>query len=163
MIKKCVECGAEFYAPPSSKKITCSKECMKIRRSRVLKNHSVSDETRQKLSAAAKRRENYENLKNGTAAAKRSEKGGRNEKNSSAKTYFLISPDGRKFTVTNLVNWIRNHIDMFECEETDIETAVDRISHGFYEIKYNIKKNRRGQTYKGWSIYNWDDRRNCDK
>lgn len=33
MIKKCVICGEGFPSPPSSKKITCSRECSLIRKS----------------------------------------------------------------------------------------------------------------------------------
>lgn len=161
MIKKCIECGTEFYAPPSSKKITCSKDCKTKRRSRLLTGHKVTDEAKIKIKNAAKNRDTTKNLSKGTAAAMLSEKAGRNEKNSSAKTFIIVAPDSRKFEVTNLRHWIRNHIDMFDCNDTDKD--VDRICHGFYTIKKNIKNNRRGQTYKGWTIYSWDDRKNFEK
>lgn len=161
MIKKCVECGAEFSSPPSSKKVTCSKECQIKRKSRILSGHKVSDETKTKISRAAKKRGYSENLKRGSAAAAISEKAGRNVNNSSAKTYLLLSPDGKQFNVTNLNHWIRNHIDLFDCIGTDED--ISRISHGFYTVKKNIKKNIRGQTYKGWTILDWDDRKNFEK
>ena len=80
MIKKCVVCGAEFSAPPSSKKITCSSECKRKRRSELLKGHKVSASAREKISAAAKQRGYTENLKKGATAGKDSEKAGRGEK-----------------------------------------------------------------------------------
>lgn len=43
MIKRCVICGAEFPAPPSSKKITCSKVCSAKRKSET---HSVTQNER---------------------------------------------------------------------------------------------------------------------
>lgn len=161
MIKKCVECGSDFYAPPSSGKITCSKKCQKKRRSRLLTGHTVTDETKLKMSNNAKKRGYTDNLKKGTTAAMASEKAGQSEKNSSAKTFLIVAPDGRQFEVTNLRHWIRNNIDMFDCEKT--EKNIDRISNGFYTIKKNIKKKLRGQTYKGWTIYSWDDRKNFEK
>lgn len=161
MIKKCVECGAEFTAPPSSKKITCSNECRNKRCSRLLSGHTVSDEAKIKISQAAKKRGYSDNFKKGTVAAMASEKAGRNENNSSAKTFLIVSPDRRQFEVTNLRHWIRNHADMFDCKGTDED--IDRIAHGFYTVKKNIKKNQRGQTYKGWTIYSWDDRKNFEK
>ena len=163
MIRICVECGAEFNTPPSSNKLTCSKECSSKRRSRLLKGHKTSDETKEKLRKSAKENGFFENLKKGTAAAKASEKAGRFEKNSSAKTFLLVSPDRKQYEVTNLRNWVRNHIDMFDCDGSSDEEIVDKIIHGFYTIKRNIKKNLRGQTYKGWTIYGWDDRKNCQK
>lgn len=161
MIKKCVECGAEFSAPPSSKKITCSTECKKKRRSRLLTGHKVSDATKAKISSYAKTQGYTDNLRKGAATTKTSEKAGRSEKNSSAKTFLLVSPDRRQFEVTNLRHWVRNHIDMFDGDGTD--KNVDRICHGFYTIKRNIKNNFRGQTYKGWTLYGWDDRKNFEK
>ena len=161
MIKKCVECGAEFYAPPSSKKITCSPECSKIRRSKIRKGCHISADAKKKISKKAKTRGFTVNLQKGTLAAKTSEKAGRTETNSSAKTYVIVSPNGKTYTVTNLANWVRNNIKLFGCELTD--KNVDLISHGFYTIKKNIKKNRRGQTYKGWTIIEWDDRKNFEK
>lgn len=161
MIKKCVECGAEFNAPPSSKKITCSSECSKIRRSKLLKGHFVSAETKNKLSKSAKSKGFTPNLQQGTKAAMNSEKAGRTETNSSAKTFVIVSPIGKIYTVTNLMHWIRNNIKLFNCKLTD--ENVSKIAHGFYTIKRNIKKNQRGQTYKGWTIIEWDDRKNIEK
>ena len=161
MIKKCVVCGADFYAPPSSGKATCSSECSKTYKSKLRMGRTLSDEAKRKISEKAKARGFYPNLKKGTKAAMNSEKAGRTESNSSAKMWMIVSPDGKSYTVTNLSNWIRNNIHFFDCEPTD--KNVTRIAHGFYTIKKNIKTNQRGQTYKGWTIFEWDDRKNFEK
>ena len=161
MIKKCVECGAEFCAPPSSKNITCSKSCMRKRRSRVLTGHSVSEKMRENTRKIAKERGFTDNLKKGTYVSMNSEKGGRNELNSSAKTFIIVSPDNKRYEITNLRHWIRNHVNLFDIDLSD--ENVDRIAHGFYTVKRNMKSNIRGQTYKGWTIENWDDRKNFEK
>lgn len=158
MQAKCIVCGREFTKSPSDNVLTCSPECSRKRRSEVLTGHSVSNEAREKISQAAKERGFTENLAKGTPAAQNSPKGGRFETNSSAKSWVLISPDGREFTCTNLNNWIRAHADLFETEPTD--KNVRRISAGFRVIKRNIKLNRGGQTYKGWTVADWDDRKN---
>lgn len=157
---KCIICGRSFTKSPSDNVLTCSPECSRRRRSEALRGHSVSAETRQKISSAAKERGFTENLSKGTLAAQNSPKSGRFDTNSSAKSWTLRSPDGREFTCTNLNNWIRAHIEFFDMEPT--EENVKRISAGFRIIKRNIKLNRSGQSYKGWTIVDYDDRKNCE-
>ena len=158
---KCIICGTGFTKSPSDNVLTCSPECSRRRRSEALTGHSVSDETRQKISSAARERGFTENLAKGTPAARNSPKGGRFDTNASAKSWTLTSPDGRQFTCINLNNWIRTHADLFGMEPTD--DNVRRVSAGFRVIKRNIKRNRGGQTYKGWRIDDWDDRKNHEK
>ena len=158
---KCIICGTMFNKSPSDNVLTCSPECSRRRRSEALTGHSVSDETRHKISSAATERGFTENLAKGTPAARNSPKGGRFDTNASAKSWTLTSPDGRQFTCTNLNNWIRTHADLFGTEPTD--DNVRRVSAGFRVIKRNIKRNRGGQTYKGWRIDDWDDRKNHEK
>lgn len=157
---KCIICGALFTKSPSDNVVTCSPECSRKRRSEILTGHAVSDSTRAKISSAAKQRGFTENLAKGTPAAQNSPKGGRFDTNASAKTWTLVAPDGRQFECTNLNNWIREHADMFEIEPTD--ENVRRVSAGFRIIKRNIKLNRSGQTYKGWTIADWNDRNNFE-
>ena len=107
----------------------------------MLTGHSVSDTTREKLRERARQR--------------------RFSTNSSAKTWTLISPDGRRFECTNLNNWIRQNIDLFGYELT--EENVHRISAGFRVVKRNIKRQKSGQTYKGWTLGNWGDLKNVEK
>lgn len=160
MIKKCVWCGAEFSAPPSSKKITCSKKCSSEHRKKMLTGVTRTDSVKKNMSKSAKERQNYKNLSSGTSAAKNSAKGGRFETNASAKTWKVIHPDYGMFEFTNLMEWIRNHIEFFNCENTD--KNVYRIAHGFYTAKKNMLKKANTVTYKEWSIL-YVSPKNCDK
>lgn len=160
MIKKCVWYGAEFSAPPSSKKITCSRDCSVARRKKMLTGVKRTDSVKTNMSKSAKERQNYKNLLNGTDAAKNSAKGGRFETNASAKTWKVIHPDYGMFEFTNLSEWIRNHIDFFDCELSD--KNVYRIAHGFYTAKKNMLKKANTVTYKEWSIL-YVSLKNCDK
>lgn len=161
MQSKCIVCGKLFTKSPSNRVVTCSRECLRIRRSEVLSGHPVSDSAKEKISSAAKQRGFTDNLAKGTPAAQNSPKGGRFDTNASAKSWVLISPDNQRFNVINLNNWIRNNINYFDCEPTD--KNVLRIAAGFRVIKRNIKLNRGGQTYKGWTIEKWNDLRNCER
>lgn len=127
----------------------------------MLTGHSVSDSTREKLSERARQRGFTDNLRRGTPAAQASPKAGRFSTNSSAKSWTLISPDNRRFECTNLNNWIRQNIDLFGCELKD--ENVYRISAGFRTVKRNIKLNKSGQTYKGWTLESWNDLKNFEK
>ena len=127
----------------------------------MLTGHSVSDATREILRVHAKQRGFTDNLRRGTPAAQASPKAGRFTTNSSAKAWTLISPDGRRFECTNLNNWIRQNIDLFGCELKD--ENVYRISAGFRTVKRNIKLNKSGQTYKGWTLESWNDLKNFEK
>ncbi|MGN0624593.1 MAG: hypothetical protein ACI4JA_11690 [Oscillospiraceae bacterium] len=163
-IKSCVECGKKFACPPSSKKITCSKECSRKRRSRLLKGHEVSPEARAKISAASKGVFNKALLL-GTFAAQASPKAGRFDTHSCARDWILVSPENKKYYCTNLSNFIRNHLELFERYdgETD-EKMTYRISRGFTTIKRHVKYNLRGIYYKGWTVEIPEiDVRNCEK
>ena len=160
MIKKCIWCGAEFLAPPSSKKITCSRECSSAHRRKMLTGQKRSDTFRVRMKAVAINRANHANLASGTAAAKESPKGGRFETNSSAKSWTIVHPDHGIHRFTNLREWIRNNIGFFECEPTDAN--VTRIAHGFYTAKKNALKGANTITYKDWSIL-YTSSKNCKK
>lgn len=64
---KCIICGTMFNKSPSDNVLTCSPECSRRRRSEALTGHNVSDETRQKISSAARERGFTENLAKGNA------------------------------------------------------------------------------------------------
>ncbi len=160
MIKKCIICGADFKSPPSAKTVTCSPAC-RSERARRAASHKRPKSVCKKISQAAKGRDMSELQVKGTAAAQRSPKAGRFETNSSAKSYVLVSPAGEKIPVTNLTEWARKNTKFFGFEPTD--ENVRRICSGFYTIAKNIRTNRRGQTYKGWTIIVEDRRKNCEK
>lgn len=108
----CVMCGAAFAAPPSSKKITCSQECSRLRKqaSHAGKSNVWSDEARQRQ----KQRGVTDNLKRGTPAAQRSPIAGPFETNQEAKIWWLRHiPSGDRYQIRNLRLFCREHADLF--------------------------------------------------
>lgn len=150
MIKKCIICGGAFKASPSAKKITCSKECMKIRRKQVSQGRKIPSTTIAALSSSAKQRGFTENLKKGTPAAMASPKAGRFETNESAKCWILVSPSGERYECRNLMCFIRKNPQLFDIDGSDEE--VNRVAAGIRTIKGNMKHNRRGRSYHGWTL-----------
>ena len=150
MIKKCIVCGKEFKAPPSAKKITCSKECLKIRRGQVSQGRKIPSTTIAALSSSAKQRGFTENLKKGTPAAMASPKAGRFDTNINAKDWTLISPFGETYKCHSLTNFIRKNPQLFDIDGSDEE--VNRVAAGIRSIKGNMKHNRRGHSYHGWTL-----------
>ena len=161
MIRNCTECGAEFKCSPTDKKLTCSAECRSKRRSKLLQNHHVSDETKLKIAKKAKVQDRSESLSKGTKAAKESPKAGRFVTNSSAKDWVLLSPDGVRYRCTNLMQFIRDHAADFGIAADD-DTSVRRI-HGCFRNVKQMMKNGTGCTIYGWELIEWDDRKNCEK
>lgn len=58
MIKKCVVCGTEFRCPPSAKKVTCSKECSRIRKKETHegKKNLWSEESKRRIAERGKQK-----------------------------------------------------------------------------------------------------------
>lgn len=150
MIKKCLVCGKEFQASPSDKIVTCSKECLKIRRSQISRGKKMSETAVERMSARAKSRGFTDNLKKGTQAAMASPKAGRFETNVSAKDWVLISPFGETYKCHSLTNFIRKNPQLFDIDGSDEE--VNRVAAGIRTIKGNMKHNRRGHSYHGWTL-----------
>lgn len=147
-VKTCVICGKKFECPPSSKKITCSAECSRIRKiqTHTGKENKWSEEKKEKLRA----RGQTENLKLGTDAAKKSPKSGRFESNINAKVWKLTSPEGKIYICKNLALWCRNHCDLFGFDSTDYNAKI--ISSGLTNAKRGAQGNPKIpiSTYKGW-------------
>lgn len=148
MIKICVVCGKEFKCSPSDKKVTCSKECSRINKSRTHqgKRNIWSEENKEKLRQKGK----TENLKKGTEAARRSPKSGRFETNVSAKIWKLTSPEGKVYIVKNLSNWARTNCSLFGLDEN--EANAQKIVGGLKHAKRGTegKEYARTSQYKGW-------------
>ena len=162
--KKCIMCGAIFYAPPSSKKITCSKKCLCARRSAVLTGRIRSEQERNALSRAAIERGKPKSYNAFILANQSSPKCQRGEMHNAAKKWKIKNIDtGEEFAFTNLSQWVRNNINRFMRLSDDIDTDVNRISHGFYTIKKNFIKGNNCITYYGWQIIDFDDRKNCER
>ena len=148
MIKKCVVCGTEFRCPPSAKKVTCSKECSRIRKRETHKGKKNiwSEESKRELAE----RGETENLKLGTKAAKKSPKSGRFETNVNAIDWHLISPEGAEYKFHSLNFWLRENCrDLFGCEPDSRE--FNNVRSGLSGAKRAMKGGTYGSTtYKGW-------------
>lgn len=151
-IKTCVECGKAFYAPPSSKKVTCSKECQKIHASKTRKGRTFSDESRKKISEKAKKRDMCELQKVGTQAALKSTNSGRFETNVNAIDWHLVSPNGKHYHFHSLNYWLReNGLELFGCEPDSRE--YNNVRAGLSGAKRAaLGKKYPCSTYKGWRV-----------
>ncbi len=162
MIRKCVVCGAEFEVAPSTNKITCSKDCSRIRKSVAHKGkrNKWADEKRDSARQAAAK---TGNLKSGTAAALQLPEGQRGPQNRGAKIWHLRDPDGNPVVAVNLLDWARHHTEDFGMEPTE-QSAV-KIASGIQQIKRSmegkIRRNGRPYTvtsYKGWELMSWEEK-----
>lgn len=113
-----------------------------------------TDETRRKMSESAKKRGIPESVRlKGVRNKANSEKGGRTEKNRNAKEWYLISPNGERYHVSNLLDFIRKHAEMFGVDEND-DMQVTNVRNRFSALKFHMNKNDGLQTTccGGWSI-----------
>lgn len=133
--KKCVVCGRYFYASPSSRKKTCSKECEKAERSISGKTGKSS----RNLIAAQK-------------AAIISPNSGKFETNVRAKSWVIQSPDGTVYNINNLILWAREHADI-------LPGTPKQFAFGIRTVKQSLqgKKQRGCYQYKGWKLLDWCD------
>ena len=161
MIKHCVICGAAFEAPPSSKKITCSKACSTVRKaqSHTGKRNEWSEASRVRLSER-RRSEGYSpNAQAGLAAAMALPEGQRGEQHRSAKRWTLIAPDGTRYEVVNLLDWARRHAEWFDvvADDADRDRIAGNVLSGFGGIVQSMmgRKKRPCYTYKGWRLVDW--------
>ena len=148
--KICVVCGRLFDSPPSDKKVTCSKECSRIHKSRthIGKSNTWSEESRKKLSE----RGMTENLKKGTEAIQRGERTGRFQSNKNAIDWHLISPNGKHYYFHSLNFWLRENCRaLFGCEPDSRE--YNNIRSGLSGAKRAMLGGNYGSlTYKGWQV-----------
>lgn len=162
MKRNCVVCGAEFDAPPSSNKVTCSSACSRVRKVQTHKGKSsrwAADKHDSARQAAAR----TGNLRHGTAAALKRPDGQRGPEHREAKVWYLRDPEGNEVIAVNLLDWARHHTADFDMEPTDHNAAV--IASAFRQIKRSIegKRYRNGKpslvsTYKGWTLAAWADK-----
>ena len=158
MVKRCIVCGAEFNAPPSSKKITCSKECSVIRKrqSHAGVSNSWSSEARKKWSAKQKAGGFSANAQRGVAAALALPEGQRGPQNRGSKHWVLIDLDGHEHHVINLKDWARRNAELFDTvtDDNDRERVANNIKSGFAQIVRSMQGKRKDtiRTYKGWRV-----------
>ena len=159
MIKVCVICGAEFKAPPSSKKSTCSPACRSVRCSQAQKGKKrpKSEATRNAMKnspAVQARMRSFQKI--GTAAAMKLPEGQRGAQNRTSKVWELIDPMGNRIIVEGLSDWARKNYKLFEPPDADPEAAALRIRGGFAAIAGSMRgirsRKRQACTYKGWKL-----------
>jgi predicted nucleic acid-binding Zn ribbon protein len=110
--KSCVVCSTPFAAPPSSKKITCSRACSAVRKRETHEGrpHTWGPEARERLREKGK----TPNLELGTPAARLSPISGPYETNREAKVWWVVHlPTGRRYRARNLRKWCRDHPELF--------------------------------------------------
>lgn len=167
-IKKCVICGREFEAPPSSKKITCSKECSTIRKERTHTglHFKVSEQGRLGMKKSGEKllRARKTALLASSASMKlpESQKGSQNR---TCKVYLLKSPDNTLVRAVGLLPWARENYYLFEPASTDIEATARRIANGLRAIISNSASRREHPVsfYKGWQILYYGDKTLADQ
>lgn len=129
----CAICGKRFPAPPSSKTLTCSKECDSIYRKINLANTSKK------------------NLIRAHEEVIKSPNSGKFDTNVKAKTWILRDPKGKVYEANNLMNWCR------EQEGIAFEVDYMKFYRGIQGIKRTIqgKKKRGSYQYRGWTLDNF--------
>ena len=158
MIKHCIICGAEFSAPPSSKKITCSPECSGKRKTLSHNgNHNTwSIKARAIHSERMKAKGLTDSAKKALSAAYSRPDSKRGPQHRNAKVWVLIDPDGAHHTVVNLLDWARQHAHLFDVVDTaeDRERVSRNIRSGFEHISQTILGHREHPvySYKGWGL-----------
>ena len=154
-IKICAVCGKPFADPPSSKRVCCSKDCSSIRKTltHAGTRYSWSDEAKARNAG----RFNTKNLEEGTAAASKLHGGQRGPQNRGSKYWALKSPDGTVYEIINLLDWCRNHTDLFGMDAG--EKSAKSISNGIIAVKRSMegKRKNRVSSYKGWTLIGYQD------
>lgn len=163
--KTCVICGNKFYSPPSSKTVTCSKECRSERAAKASRdNKGKRFWSKEKIDARRKDPKVLGKLAIfqplATTKALENPLNQRGPQNREAKIWTIYPPDSDEaVVVTNLKHWARENYELFEPGSDDIDATAERICSGFHAIAQTLKGNRGGSgkqrgttTYKGWSM-----------
>ena len=133
--RTCIVCGKEFYAKPSSNVKTCSRECEYINRS----NNGRSEK-------------NMEQLRKAWDAINTNPNAGQFDTNVHAKSWGLMSPDGKVHEVNNLAKWYRDNVDK-------LNLPYSTSQNGARNFVTEICKVKRGKakTAGGWTLVWWSD------
>lgn len=159
--KVCKICGKEFFAPPSSKKVTCSAKCSSARKSMTHtgKKYPWCNAARARYAAnATHQAQARTQIKVATEAAAAIPEGQRGSQNRECKTWILKAPDGTLYRAIGLLPWARKNYALFEPLAQDPEAAAARIKAGFMAIASSVfygAKSRAGHAvtkYKGWEL-----------
>ena len=158
MIKHCIICGAEFSAPPSSKKITCSPACSKAQKriSHTGKHNTWPAKSRLNQSATMREKGFTDQAKQALKTAMTLPESQRGQQHRSAKIWTLIDPDGAEHTIVNLLDWSRRNAHLFDVVRTDAdrERVAANIRSGFEHIARSIQGRMEHPVYryKGWGL-----------
>lgn len=167
-IKICRVCGKEFYAPPSSKKSTCSKECESKNKSAVHagKSSPWSEEAKARFAQSpAHLKQARAQVAEATKAAMALPEGRKGSQNRESKVWIVKTPENTVIKIVGLAQWARENYKLFEPDSTDPEATVERIHGGFSAMSSSLSGCREkagamvGQ-YKGWQllgVYKKDD------
>lgn len=161
MLKTCVICGAQFTAPPSSKKITCSRACSTARKrmSHTNVSNTWNGQSRAALSARMKDLGYTPAARHALEAAMALPESQRGPLHRDAKIWTLIDPDGNRHHVVNLLNWAREHAEIFDAvaDDADRERVANNIRSGFGGIAQSMMGRRKNPcfSYKGWRLGDW--------
>lgn len=131
-LRTCVVCGKKFWSSPSSEVITCSRECESVNRIIVGKS-----EKNLKILAAARE------------SATKSPHIGNFDTNIHAKSWGLVSPEGRLYEVSNLSKWCHDNQDIIPYSNP--KTFVTQL----YKIKSGKVSSAAGWTLKWCSDVNF--------
>jgi len=134
--RTCVVCGILFPVPKSSDKICCSPQCSKKHRQQ-LQAAGVYKKANKKWQSE---RKIYEQTHMG-------------DKHPNAKFWRLQSPEGHVYEVTNLKDFIRQNIGLFD------GSTVKQAYDGIVKLKASKlgKRKKPSYTYKGWQLVNYCD------
>lgn len=155
--KICAICGREFECPPSSKKVTCSPKCRREYARRRQTGRNRSEETKAKISTAAKGRDLSMLQPLAVEAAKKSPISGRFQTNINAIDWHLVSPEGKHYYFHSLNHWLREHgTELFGCKPDSRE--YNNVRSGLSGAKRaTLGKDYPCCTYKGWRVIPTND------
>lgn len=158
--RRCVICGAPFYASPSEKMQCCSAKCgaqLRIRNGKTRRGGHWTEKDRASRSKNSKFIEVHKkSIKIATAAALALPEGQRGAQNRTAKRYILIDPQGNYHKAVSLADWARKNCRLFFPESVPEDVAVKRIRAGFGAIVCSMRgvpsRKRPATSYYGWRL-----------
>lgn len=167
-IKICSVCGKEFYAPPSSKKSTCSKECESKNKSAAHegKSNPWSEEAKARFAQSpAHLKQARAQVVEATKAAMALPEGRKGSQNRESKVWIVKTPENTVIKIVGLAQWARENYKLFEPDSTDPKATVERIHGGFSAMSSSLigcreKTGAMVGQYKGWqllAVYKKDD------
>lgn len=131
-LRTCVVCGKKFWASPSSQVVTCSRECETANRASIGKSEG-----------------NLKKLVSAREAAAESPHIGNFDTNIHAKSWGLVSPEGKLYEVDNLLKWCRDNQDLIPYSNP--RTFVTQL----YKIKSGKVTSAGGWVLEWWSDTNY--------